>query len=162
MALAPHVAPAPGAVVIRSDVERKRLAGVPWDARLPPGSYTVDASAQTYVALLRRARVALEAGCVVIVDAVSARPDERDAIAALARQAGVPFAGIWLDVPADTARRRVSVREGDASDATAAVVDRQQAYDLGDVAWPRLEAGRDVAAVAADARRLLVSQGVAA
>ena len=35
-ALAPHVAPAPGAVLIRSDVERKAMFGVAQTEKLPP------------------------------------------------------------------------------------------------------------------------------
>ena len=160
LALAPLFGAAPGAVVVRSDVERKRLMGLAWDARLPPEGYTPQASARTYAELLRRARVGLDAGCSVIVDAVSAKPDERAATEAVARAAGVPFLGIWLDVPLDVARDRVTRRAGDASDAGAAVVERQRDYDLGDIAWPRVDTGRGGETVAADARALLAAAGI--
>ncbi|HJQ60949.1 MAG TPA: AAA family ATPase [Vineibacter sp.] len=155
LTLAPRLGAAPGAVVVRSDVERKRLAGLPWDAHLPTEGYTPEASARTYAELLRRARVTLAAGVAVIVDAVSARPDERAAIEAVARAAGVPFHGLWLDVPADVARDRVTARVGDASDAGAAVVERQRGYDLGAIAWRRIDTARGAAAVAAEATAIV-------
>lgn len=160
VALAPWIGTVPGAVIVRSDVERKRLAGLPWDARLPSDGYTPEASVRTYAELLRRAGIALAAGCAVIVDAVSSRPEERTALEAAARRAGVPFLGLWLDVPPAVALDRVSHRRGDASDAGAAVVDRQLNYDLGDIAWPRLKADREVGKLAAEARTLLDAAGL--
>ena len=159
LALAPRFGAAPGAVIVRSDVERKRLMGLAWDARLPPQGYTPEVTARTYAELLRRARIGLDAGCSVIVDAVSSRPDERAAIEAVARQANVPFLGIWLDVPLDVARDRVTTRAGDASDAGAAVVERQRDYDLGDITWPRIDTGRGTDNVVANARALLAAVG---
>src|SRR4029079_10194114 len=46
--LAPHVAPAPGALLLRSDVERKRLFGVAETEHLPSDAYTVEASTKVY------------------------------------------------------------------------------------------------------------------
>src|SRR5690606_16109961 len=43
--LAPSIGAAPGAVVLRSDVIRKRLCGVPESARLGPEGYTAEVSA---------------------------------------------------------------------------------------------------------------------
>jgi predicted kinase len=138
---APEIGRAPGAVVVRSDVERKRLAGIPLEQRMPPGSYTPEASARTYAAMIARAERALRAGHSVVVDAVFARADERAAAEALAAKVGVPFEGQWLDVPKDVAQGRVAGRKGDASDATPAVVERQFGYDLGTIAWQRKAAG---------------------
>jgi aminoglycoside phosphotransferase family enzyme/predicted kinase len=160
LSLAPDIGAAPGAVVVRSDVERKRLAGLPWDARLPPEGYTADASARTYAELRRRAQVALDAGAAVIVDAVAARPDERAAIEAVARAAAVPFLGFWLDVPVDVARDRVTARIGDASDAGAAIVERQRGYDLGAMTWRRIDTARGTEAVASEARSMLRDEGI--
>jgi aminoglycoside phosphotransferase family enzyme/predicted kinase len=160
LALAPSFGAAPGAVIVRSDIERKRLAGLPWDARLPPKGYTRTASAQTYAELLRRARIVLAAGHSVILDAVSARPDERAAIEALARELSVPFLGIWLDTPLDVARDRVGNRTGDASDAGAAVVEQQRGYDLGSITWSRLDTGHSVGRVVAEAKALLSAAGI--
>ncbi len=136
---APEIGRAPGAVVVRSDVERKRLAGVPLEQHMPPGSYTPEASAGTYAAMMARAERVLRAGHSVVLDAVFAREDERGAAEALAAKIGVPFEGLWLDVPKEVARVRVAGRQGDASDATPAVVDRQYGYDLGTIRWTRLD-----------------------
>jgi aminoglycoside phosphotransferase family enzyme/predicted kinase len=135
--LAPEIGRTPGAVVVRTDVERKRQAGIPLEERMPAGSYSPEASARIYAACLGRAERVLRAGHSVVLDAVFARPDERAAVAALAKRVGVAFQGIWLDVPKDVAQQRVTDRKGDASDATATVVERQFAYDLGHIDWER-------------------------
>ena len=134
---APDIGRAPGAVVVRSDVERKRLAGVPLEQRMPAGSYTQDASAKVYAVMFERAEQALHAGQSVVVDAVFAKPEERQAAEALARKVGVPFEGLWLDVPKEVAQARVAARTGDASDATPNVIERQFGYDLGEITWQR-------------------------
>ncbi len=133
--LAPDIGRVPGAVVVRTDVERKRLAGIALEARMPTGSYTLQASAQVYAACLARAERVLRSGHSVILDAVFARSDERRAAEALATKVGVPFEGIWLDVPKEVALARVAARGADASDATAEVVERQYGYDLGNITW---------------------------
>jgi aminoglycoside phosphotransferase family enzyme/predicted kinase len=135
--IAPEIGRVPGAVVVRSDVERKRMAGVALEQRMPAGSYTPDSSAKVYAAMLERAGQALRAGHSVVLDAVFAKPEERAAAEALARKAGVPFEGLWLDVPKDIAQARVAARTVDASDATPAVVERQFGYDLGAITWKR-------------------------
>ncbi len=135
--IAPQIGRAPGAVVVRSDVERKRMAGVALEVRLPPGSYTPGSSAKVYAAMLERAGRALRSGHSVVLDAVFARPEERAAAEALARTVGVPFEGLWLDVPKEIAQARVAARKGDASDATPAVVERQFGYELGEISWKR-------------------------
>ena len=135
--IAPEIGRAPGAVVVRSDVERKRMAGMALEERMPAGSYTPESSAKVYAAMLGRADQALRAGQSVVLDAVFAKPEERAGAEALARKVGAPFEGIWLDIPKDVAQARVAARKGDASDATPAVVERQFGYDLGQVSWTR-------------------------
>ena len=139
--LAPEIGRTPGAVVVRSDVERKRLTGIALEERMPAGSYSPESSARVYAALLSRAERVLRAGHSVVLDAVFAREDERRAAEALAAKVGVPFEGIWLDVPKDVAQARVAARKGDASDATPEVVERQFGYDLGPMGWKRPPAG---------------------
>lgn len=134
---APAMGRSPGAVVVRSDVERKRLASVPLEERMLAGSYTLESSNRVYAAMLERAERALRAGHSVILDAVHARPEERAASEELARKIGAPFRGIWLDVAKEVAMARVAHRTGDASDATPQVVERQYGYDLGEIRWQR-------------------------
>jgi aminoglycoside phosphotransferase family enzyme/predicted kinase len=139
--LAPSIWPAPGAVHLRSDIERKRLAGVGELERLPPEAYTPEAAARVYARLAALAGRALAAGHSAIVDAVYARPEQRSAIEAVAVEAGVPFQGIWLELPLKERVARVGGRHGDASDADAAVARAQEEYVLGEIDWHRVDAG---------------------
>jgi aminoglycoside phosphotransferase family enzyme/predicted kinase len=158
-ALAPGLGPDPGALVLRSDVMRKRLAGVAVEQRLPPGAYTTDATERVYDRLRTDAARALAAGHAVIVDAVHARPEERTGLEAVAAAAGVPFVGLWLDAPTTVLETRVAARAGDASDADVGVVQAQASYDLGVMDWTRVIAGGDGAATLAAARDALASLG---
>jgi len=75
--------------------------------------------------------MALGGGQAVIVDAVHAKQDEREALAVLAGEMGVPFAGLWLEAPPEVMRQRIARRTSDASDATPAVIDAQLKYEIG-------------------------------
>ncbi len=153
--LAGELGPAPGARVLRSDVIRKQQFNLPPESRLPPAAYSAAASRKVYADLAARARAALAGGFSVIVDAVCAEPEERAALAEIARQAGVDFTGIWLDADPAVLTRRLVARTNDASDATPDVLHRQLAYDLGNMTWSRLDSGLPADAVIAAARRLL-------
>jgi uncharacterized protein len=149
--LAPEIGAAPGALHLRSDVLRKQLAGVDETARLPATAYTLEANAAVYAELERRAAQGLAAGHCVIVDAVFARPQERAGIEAVAREAGCRFTGLWLTAGRSLLTARVQGRRGDASDADAGVVEQQLTYDLGEITWQRLPAGRSASELKADA-----------
>jgi hypothetical protein len=154
-ALAPKLGASPGAIHIRSDVERKALAGVDQSARLPAEAYGPQKSAEVYAAMLARAERALTAGHSVVVDAVFALEAERNSAGQLARKLGVPFAGIWLEAAPSTLKARVAARRNDASDATAEVVEKQLAYNLGHVSWQRIDAGGSPGQTAEAVRRIL-------
>lgn len=139
--LAPHLGSAPGARWLRTDVLRKRMAGAAPETPLPAASYSVANSAKVYSRLLDETRTVLNSGMSVIVDGVFAKPDERIAIAQTAQSLGVAFTGFWLEAPPAVLRERVEARAHDASDADAAVVNRQLSYDIGDLgAWNRVDA----------------------
>ena len=138
--LAPRIPPVPGAVLLRSDVERKRLFGVGENERLPPDAYTPEVSAKIYAALGNKARAATAAGHSAIVDAVFAAPQERQALTELAQRAGVPFEGLFLTADLAVRAQRVGGRTGDASDADAKVVAQQEDYDLGTLDWTAVDA----------------------
>ncbi|HWA49118.1 MAG TPA: AAA family ATPase [Dongiaceae bacterium] len=146
---------APGARVLRSDVLRKRLAGVAPETRLPPSAYTPEANARVYAALAEAATAAIAAGYSVIIDAVAARPEERLAFARIAADAGIAFTGLWLEAPPEILLARIAARKDDASDADAGILRRQLTYDLGDLDWRRIDAGQAAEQVAAAARRAL-------
>ncbi len=153
--LAPALGPAPGAVILRSDVVRKRLHGVASGDRLPPQAYRKEASRAVYDTRATRAAALVGAGHAAIVDAAFLDPKERAQIEAVAAKAGVPFDGLWLSAPEDVLVGRVAARRGDASDATPEVVRRQLAFDRGAISWPPLDVSGPVEGVAVAARRLL-------
>lgn len=148
-AIAPFIGAFPGAVHVRSDVERKRLFGVAPSDRLPASAYAPEISDRVYAMCRKRALMALEGGQAVIVDAVHAKTQERDAVAALAAERNIPFTGLWLDAPGRLMRERVAVRTGDVSDATAEVVDVQLGYDLGPQSFAVIDASKPLNQVAA-------------
>ena len=150
--IAAHIAArfgrAPGAVHLRSDIERKRLWGVDEHRRLPPAAYARATTERAFAVLRDQAALALGARQSVVVDAVHLRPDERAAIADVAARLGIPFAGIWLETSYDIAADRVSARRDDVSDATPEVVARQAAEPTGSISWARIDASGDFEDVA--------------
>ena len=154
-AIAPHVGSCPGALHLRTDMERKSLAGVEPEVRLAASSYTKAASAAVYEHIFERARLALQAGHAVVLDAVFADPAERSAAEGVAMSAGVAFTGLWLTADRTTLTARVETRIGDASDATADVVAQQLTYDTGAIEWHVIPASGEGQAVAAHARKII-------
>lgn len=138
--LAPPVPPVPGAIVLRSDIIRKQLAGVDPLTRLGPEGYTKAKTRRVYKILLARAGAVLASGHSAIVDAVSARPRDRAAIEAVARDHGAGFTGLWLDAPVEALAGRIDRRRRDASDATAELVRQSAAFETGAIAWHRIDA----------------------
>jgi predicted kinase len=123
-----------GAVRVRSDVERKRLAGLAaldrGGAGGAPGAglYAETASRQAYDRLESVARAALDGGFPVIVDAAFLQRLERDRFRRLAERLQVPFAILSFDAPRPELRDRVAARAQsghDASDAGLAVLEHQ-------------------------------------
>ncbi len=151
--LAPFVGAAPGAVHLRSDVERKLLFGVAPEAPLGQPAYDMAVTRRIYDILNEKAALALAAGQSVILDAVFAGAEERAAAERVAEDAGVPFDGLWLTAPRRTLLDRVARRQGDASDAGVEIVEKQLGYETGKIAWQILSARAtpgDVRAAAAD------------
>jgi hypothetical protein len=140
-ALAPHFGAVPGALHVRSDLERKAYFDAAELERLSPTSYTPESSRIIYERLIEKAELALRAGHSVVLDAVFARPEERARVAEIAREANVPYLGFWLEAPAQTLKLRVSQRQHDASDATEEVVELQLGYDTGSIDWIRINSG---------------------
>lgn len=133
--LARQLAPRLDAVHLRSDRERKRLAGLaPLDASGSPtggGLYARDLTARTYARLLDCARAALAGGHDVICDATFLHREQRAGFAALAAGAGAP--AVLLQCHADDAvlRSRIRARRAaadDASEADESVLDWQRTH----------------------------------
>lgn len=153
--LAPFIGSPPGSLHVRSDVERKVLAKVAETMRLDASHYTEEVSALVYRTVIDRAQRTLAAGHSVVVDAVFAKEDERHAVEDLARRSGAAFLGIWLEAPPAILKSRVTHRHGDASDATADVVERQLHYDIGAIDWQRLDASGSLEVILTRAKGLL-------
>ncbi len=130
-ALAPNIGRAPGAVHLRSDLERKALFKVAETERLSQSAYTSEVTNEVYRRLNAKAVQVLNAGYSVVTDAVYAKSSERAEVKSTARSCGVPFTGLWLEAPPATLHTRVETRTGDASDATTQVVSQQLSYDIG-------------------------------
>jgi predicted kinase len=141
----------------RSDLERKALFGAEETARLGGQSYSPQVSQQVYATLRRKARLTLDAGHSVIVDAVHARPEERFGVERIAAEFGLPFRGLWLEAEPQRLLERVTGRRNDASDATAGVVRQQLALDFGALspAWTVLDANGSAAEILERAAMML-------
>lgn len=137
--LAAHVLPAPGAIVLRSDMKRKMLTGVTETTRLGASSYTREMSEKVYAAMFADGALAAAAGHSVILDAVFSRPEERDAAEQMAKDVNVSFQGIFLHAKLAERIRRVNSRRGDASDADQVVVLAQDQYRVGKIEWAEIE-----------------------
>jgi len=135
--IAPLIGPAPGALVLRSDEIRKRLAGVAPEERLPESAYAPGSGAPVFAALEADARGAVAGGHTVIADRMFMEPAERAAIATAAGPA--PFLGIWLHAPMDVLEARIAGRTGDASDATVEVLRRTAAEAAPPADWHHID-----------------------
>jgi len=121
---------------IRSDLERKRLFGLPAQARaksaVEAGIYTPEASDRTYVHLLRLAATILDAGYSPLVDATFLTASRRSPFLELAAVKNYPCTILELTAPEETLRERILKRETeglDPSEASVAVLDAQLASE---------------------------------
>jgi uncharacterized protein len=146
--ISPYLPVVPGALVLRSDVIRKRLAGVDQYQKLSEESYSKEMTRRTYDRMFEVATIALGAGHSVIVDAVFAQLNERAAIMEVANELGVEFDGIWLEVESSVATARIVKRKKDASDATVEVLKNQLNFDIGVLDWHRVPSNCNLAEVA--------------
>ncbi len=122
----------PGAIRLRSDVERKRLFGVgasqPRTAAVGEDLYSPAANERTYDRLAELAEDVIRAGFSVIVDATFLKRAQRRRFQQLAADLGVPFQILAFDADENTLRERIQQRQAegrDASEATVEVLERQ-------------------------------------
>jgi hypothetical protein len=149
--LASAVGPAPGARIHASDRIRKALHGVAPTKRLPASAYAPQVSARVYEAARRACAATLRAGHGCIAEAVFDRAEDRAAIEAIAKAAGAPFAGFWLDAPVEVLAQRIADRRDDPSDADEAVMRAQAARGNEEARWMRLNAALGIEAMAEEA-----------
>ncbi|WP_372989482.1 AAA family ATPase, partial [Sulfitobacter sp.] len=153
--LTPHIGAAPGAVLLRSDTERKALRGADPATHLAASAYTPKARAAIYDRILKRAGGILKTGHSVLIDATFLNPTDRERAASLAAEAGTALHRLWLDAPLDVLIDRVTARQGDASDADADVVRAQYASALLPDGWQVISATGSIADTVARARNAL-------
>jgi hypothetical protein len=113
---------------------------------------------RVYDSITEDATKVLRAGHAAVVDAVFARPWDRDAIQTAAETAGVPFVGLWLDAPERVLVDRLRRREADASDADDAIIRAQLTQGAGPIEWNRLSALADGGAVCREATGVIETQ----
>lgn len=159
--LAPEIGPVPGAVHLQSDTIRKRLADVAPETRLSEEHYSDEMSAKVYARIREDASRALAGGYSVIADATYLDAGERHWIENVAREAGVAFIGLWLDVPTEAMEKRLTARRGDASDAVVEILHRQLESGPVETDWRVIEAAGDVAATRRATERVLNREGIA-
>jgi aminoglycoside phosphotransferase family enzyme/predicted kinase len=121
-----------GAVRIRSDLERKRLAGRQADAVGAAGFmhdiYTPEFSNRIYAHLLSCAQSCLRGGVSVIVDAAFLNGGDRRLFDELAAQLGARFVIVSCNADRQIMAERIKARQQariDPSDANVGVLDRQ-------------------------------------
>lgn len=153
--LAPQIGTAPGAVLLRSDTERKALRGADPRTHLAASAYTPEARAAIYDKIIRRAGDILNTGHSVLIDATFLNSADRDKAAAVATNAGVALHRLWLDAPLETLIDRVTTRHGDASDADADVVRAQYASAMQPKDWQMITAKGSIADTVARAKAAL-------
>jgi len=145
-----------GAVRLRTDVERKRLSGLPAPARsgsdVGGGLYGAETTRATYERVCNLARTVAASGRIAILDGTFLRRWQRDLARALAAELRVPFAILAFAAKPETLRRRIlerSLAGTDASEADLAVLAHQVATqeplapdEMGDVVACDSEAPR--------------------
>jgi len=113
-----------GMIRLRSDIERKRLAGL--DAMTQSGNkvgqelYTKEANQRTYEHLLHLAEELLNTGWPVIVDAAFLERWKRDLFRAAAKRRRVPFRILYAEAAYATLRKRITIRVAKGNDASEA------------------------------------------
>ena len=132
----------PGAVHLRSDLERKAYFGVEPLEKLPAEAYQPAVSGEIYDIMQAKARQALSAGHSVILDAVHGTQAERDAASNIATEIDCAFHGVWLDADTSVRVERVECRHHDASDADSTIVRKQAKLEVGDMDWHCIDAGQ--------------------
>ncbi|SIT66135.1 hypothetical protein SAMN05216526_0490 [Ectothiorhodosinus mongolicus] len=121
-----------GLIRLRSDTERKRLAGVPAEqsAASEPGTglYSESQNARTYAQLEQLTDSVLDAGFDVIVDATFSRFADRQRFFQLAQGKAYGFGILECQASVETLRARIEKRQAeghDASDADLRVLEKQ-------------------------------------
>ena len=132
--LAQRLAPALEAVHLRSDIERKRLVGLPAALRsnsaVARGLYAREMTIAVYEHLADCAADTLSGGYTTIVDATFARAEDRMRFRNLALRLGVSFCIVYCHAPRRLLERRIIERRRrrDPSEADIEVLHWQEVH----------------------------------
>lgn len=122
--LAERLAPALRAVHLRSDIERKRLAGLTAQqrsgAKLGEGLYGAAMTAATYARLRECAAAALGGGLSVIVDATCQTRAQRAQLGSLGTDCAATVRVVFCHAPQEVLEQRIASRARQATDASEA------------------------------------------
>jgi hypothetical protein len=150
------------AVRLRSDVERTRLeTTAEFSGR--EDRYSPATRRRVYEAMAATANLIIAAGYSVILDATFLKRGDRQLMADIAAQQGIPFVILRFDANDEALRKRIEARlriEEDVSEATAALIEQQQrefeALEPDEIASSTLieATGREAADVAAEISRI--------
>ncbi len=125
-----------GMIQLRSDVERKRMAGLAaTDAShsgTDAGLYTADRTAGTYEHLCTLAKSVLDSGYSAVIDATFLKREHRDRFRAQAAATGTPFLIIECIAEAEELERRILSRQTSQRDASEATLDVLHAQQMAD------------------------------
>lgn len=125
--IAPLTGATPGAVHLRTDLERKAALGLDETAHAPLKAYRHCERQAVYKQLFHRAETLLTSGHSALIDATFLDPEIRALAIALGQRCNVETQAIWLDAPLEVLVERVLKRRDDASDADDTVVRSQYA-----------------------------------
>ena len=133
--IAKRLAPLLGAVHLRSDIERKRLGGLPELANSSSapeqGLYSREASTRVYQHLAHCASDTLAGGYTTIIDATFHRREDRALFYDLSVELGVATCLVQCEAPPEVLRARVQARRqrgDDPSDADLSVLQWQETH----------------------------------
>jgi predicted kinase len=124
---AKQVARQEGAIHIRSDAARKHLGGIPLYEKGTAELYSPEMTEKTYRRLLELGILLANQGFSVILDAKYDREKFRQEAIAQATSHQIPLEILYCSAPIEVLRDRLLARTGDIADATADLLESQQA-----------------------------------
>ena len=116
-----------GAIHLRSDAVRKHLVGIPLSQRGGDDLYSAEMTEKTYNRLLELGITLANQGFTVILDAKYDRQSLRGRVIEETKSHQLPLEILHCIAPIEVLKTRLNTRTDDISDATADLLERQQA-----------------------------------
>jgi len=140
-----------GAIVIRSDAVRKHLAGIGLNEQGDEAMYSPEMTQTTYDRLLQLGMTLASQGYPVILDAKYDRQALRQTVIQTVAQAETPIKLhiVHCDAPLEIRHTWLEQRQGDISDATAALLPKQHLEPFTEIEQPlvtRIDSTQDLEA----------------